>query len=568
LLTYIYSDLFWSRQVQAKAKVDDNSNEVKVDDVPETHETEPLAVILVNGLFHLLFLPDFTIEDPNTDFSEEDLNSQEFKNALMWAPGVGSNEKSVVSSTQYDKNRIDILRVMIAAFSEALYHHPDNYDSCSSMWLEVATSSDAPYAEIVLYSLMNTVLGYDPIGWGLPYGNLIATDTAKLLMESAVQSLIILLDYGHPIRYQKNGADNEPINSQLPYIAPNDTEAQGFNVFRKIMGTIESPDQLNFIFRGFVRLLNNSHQSESSYLPYSITRVTIEQELLILLWKCLEEIPKFMPFILRQCDITEILVPVCYFMLEGRKDPSKIGLMYLCTFILLKLSGERNFGVSLNKPYQLRLPVDIPLFTGSHADLLIIVLHKMIVSGLDKLSALYNCFLTIICNVSPYSKSLSTVAAVKLVNLFQLFTSPKFLYASEGNHIYVSMLLETFNNIVQYQYEGNVHVVYAIVKRKEVFEALANLTLPVAIQSATDLEDKRKMEEKKVKKGRRKNKAAANEEMQELPTDSAPTEFVSTESVERIVKQSGEVEECKTITTSESTKSPAAVGISLQSIKH
>jgi hypothetical protein len=227
----------------------------------------------------------------------------------------------------------------------------------------------------------------------------------------------------------------------------------------------------------------------------------------------------------------------------------------------LKLSGERNFGVSLNKPYQLRLPVDIPLFTGSHADLLIIVLHKMIVSGLDKLSALYNCFLTIICNVSPYSKSLSTVAAVKLVNLFQLFTSPKFLYASEGNHIYVSMLLETFNNIVQYQYEGNVHVVYAIVKRKEVFEALANLTLPVAIQSATDLEDKRKMEEKKLKKGRRKNKTVANDEMQELPTDSAPTEFVSTESVERIVKQSGEVEECKTITTSESTKSPAAVGI-------
>lgn len=474
----------------------------------------------------------------------------------MWAPGVGSNEKSVVSSTQYDKNRIDILRVMIAAFSEALYNHPDNYDSCSSMWLEVATSSDAPYAEIVLYSLMNTILGYDPVGWGLPYGNLIATDTAKMLMESAIQTLIILLDYGHPIRYQKNNAENESINSQLPYIAPNDTDAQGFNVFRKIMGTIEAPDQLNFIFRGFVRLLNNAHQSESSYLPYSITRVTIEQELLILLWKCLEEIPKFMPFILRQCDITELLVPICYFMLEGRKDPAKIGLMYLCTFILLKLSGERNFGVSLNKPYQLRLPVDIPLFTGSHADLLIIVLHKMIVSGLDKLSALYNCFLTIICNVSPYSKSLSTVAAVKLVNLFQLFTSPKFLYASEGNHIYVAMLLETFNNIVQYQYEGNVNVVYAIVKRKEVFEALANLTLPVAIQSATDLENKRKLEnEKKIKKGRKKNKAEVNEEMKELPTDSAPTEFVSTSSVERIVKQTGEVEESTSKSSSESTKS-------------
>ena len=50
--------------------------------------------------------------------------------------------------------------------------------------------------------------------------------------------------------------------------------------------------------------------------------------------------------------------------------------------------------MALNKPYQLRLPVDVPLFSGNHADLLVIVLHKLIVSGFDKLSALYNCFLT------------------------------------------------------------------------------------------------------------------------------------------------------------------------------
>ena len=49
-------------------------------------------------------------------------------------------------------------------------------------------------------------------------------------------------------------------------------------------------------------------QAESSYLPYSITRIGIEQELLVLLWKCLEEIPRFMPFILNHCDVTEILV--------------------------------------------------------------------------------------------------------------------------------------------------------------------------------------------------------------------------------------------------------------------
>ena len=46
-------------------------------------------------------------------------------------------------------------------------------------------------------------------------------------------------------------------------------------------GTIEDSSQLNFIYRGFVRLLNNVHLSESSYLPFSVTRMSIEQVTLL-----------------------------------------------------------------------------------------------------------------------------------------------------------------------------------------------------------------------------------------------------------------------------------------------
>jgi len=51
--------------------------------------------------------------------------------------------------------------------------------------------------------------------------------------------------------------------------------------------------QLNFIYKGFVRLLNNAHQSVSSYLPYSVPRINAEQELLILLWKVRPFIHRF-----------------------------------------------------------------------------------------------------------------------------------------------------------------------------------------------------------------------------------------------------------------------------------
>jgi len=76
---------------------------------------------------------------------------------------------------------------------------------------------------------------------------------------------------------------------------------------------------------------------------------------------------------------------------------------------------------------------------------------------------------------------MSLVASVKLVNLFELFSSPKFLYSSEKAYRHLALLFEIFNNIIQYQYNGNQHLVYAIVRRKDSFGRLASLTLPKAI---------------------------------------------------------------------------------------
>lgn len=72
--------------------------------------------------------------------------------------------------------------------------------------------------------------------------------------------------------------------------------------------------------------------------------------------------------------------------------------MHIGVFIILLLSGERNFGVRLNKPYATRVPMDIPVFTGTHADLLIVVFHKIITTGHQKLQPLFDCLLTIIVN--------------------------------------------------------------------------------------------------------------------------------------------------------------------------
>ena len=51
-----------------------------------------------------------------------------------------------------------------------------------------------------------------------------------------------------------------------------------------------------------------------------------------------------------------------------------IGLLHVGVFILLVLSGDRNFGVRLNKTYTHSVSMDLPRFSGTHADLLFLVI--------------------------------------------------------------------------------------------------------------------------------------------------------------------------------------------------
>lgn len=72
---------------------------------------------------------------------------------------------------------------------------------------------------------------------------------------------------------------------------------------------------------------------------------------------------------------------------------------------------------------------------------------------------------------------MSLVGAVKLVNLFELLASPKFLFSGYKAYHHLAQLLEIFNNIIQYQYHDNQHLVYAIIRRKDTFGKLATLSL-------------------------------------------------------------------------------------------
>jgi hypothetical protein len=70
------------------------------------------------------------------------------------------------------------------------------------------------------------------------------------------------------------------------------------------------------------------------------------------------------------------------------------------------------------------------------------------------LLSLRDCLFTIISNLSPYISSLSMTAALKLTKLFSHVAAPTNLLSYQPYHRFVQFLLDTFNNLVQYQYAG------------------------------------------------------------------------------------------------------------------
>jgi hypothetical protein len=462
-------------------------------------DQEPLALLVVHAAMHMLFLPQFTcdfyedssLQKTKRPVRKETKEDRELKleanlrekhvewgvsldptpSSIIWAPGAGVTAHELgfdASTRKYDKNRVEVLRLMLTVSCDPLFSPADEYNPLASRWLAVATAADAPNSICLFYSLLNTILGYDPKS--IPVTSGFSEGNHVRLVELSAQVLCVLLDCGVP-------GHPDPVLDQkgLPCVEFEVASKAGFNIFRTLLARVDTGRELTFIYTGFARLLRNVYEAESTYMGGS--KLGCYQELLVLFWKFLEENPLFMTHILTRCDINEIIVPICFLMYRSRRDPAHIGLVHICTFVLLKLSGERSFGVSLNRAFKKKLPTDLPLFHGCHTDLLAITLHKLVVNGAYKLVPLYSCFLTIISNISPYWKSMSLVAAVKLVNLFELFSSPKFLYSGEFAYRHLALLLEVFNNIIQYQYHGNAHLVYAIVRRKDSFGLLASLTL-------------------------------------------------------------------------------------------
>uniref|UniRef100_A0A3Q1I459 HID1 domain containing b n=1 Tax=Anabas testudineus TaxID=64144 RepID=A0A3Q1I459_ANATE len=496
ILPYIFEDadwrgFFWSTVPGAGRRLDDDGDD---------DEARPLAESLLLAVSDLLFCPDFTVQSHkknNPVSPPEDIQSID-SCEYIWEAGVGFAQSPLLNYV-HDLNRMELLKLLLTCFSEAMYLPPSPESKSLNPWVTFFCSAENRHALPLFTSLLNVVCAYDPVGYGIPYNHLLFSDHREQLVEQALQILIVTLEH------DGGSAASAALQALNTSAAEEEQEPAGpDNLFVNYLSRIHREEDLSFILKGLARLLNNP--LVQTYLPRSTKRIQCHQELLILFWKFCDFNKKFLFYVLKSSDVLEMLVPILFYLNDARADQSRVGLMHIGVFILLLLSGERNFGVRLNKPYTLRVPMDIPVFTGTHADLLVVIFHKIITSGHQRLQPLFDCLLTIIVNISPYLKSLSMVSANKLLHLLEAFSTPWFLFSTPQNHHLVFFLLEVFNNIIQYQFDGNCNLVYSIIRKRNVFHHLANLPSdPASIQKAL---------QKKKKSGISRTSSIENESME------------------------------------------------------
>lgn len=178
--------------------------------------------------------------------------------SIIWAPGVGVTAADLgydASTRKYDKNRIEVLRLLLAACCDPLFAPADEYNPLASRWLAVATAADAPNAVCLFYSLLNTILNYDPRGMGFSDAHHVK------LVELSAQVLCVLLDCGLP-------GSPEPVVDQNGRVCVEFELASkgGFNIFRTLLARIDTARELTLIYNGMTRLLRNVYEAEATYM--------------------------------------------------------------------------------------------------------------------------------------------------------------------------------------------------------------------------------------------------------------------------------------------------------------
>lgn len=139
------------------------------------------------------------------------------------------------------------------------------------------------------------------------------------LVEVCLQILIVTLD--HDLSLHSATSENQQ---------PFEEASVADNLFINYLSRVHRDEDFHFILKGITRLLNNP--LVQSYLPNSTKRLHCHQELLVFFWKLCDYNKKFLYYVLKSCDVLEVLVPILYHLNDSRADQCRFNFLFCFLF--------------------------------------------------------------------------------------------------------------------------------------------------------------------------------------------------------------------------------------------
>ena len=120
------------------------------------------ALLMMEAISILLFKPGFTIaplpQGVSTQPTVIDENS-------VWRSGISVMEAPNNYNTEYDGNRVALMRLLIVLLSQPLFHSPDEYLVILNPFSTYLTNRRCLNVKNLFVSLVNIIISYDCAGY-------------------------------------------------------------------------------------------------------------------------------------------------------------------------------------------------------------------------------------------------------------------------------------------------------------------------------------------------------------------------------------------------------------------
>lgn len=464
-------------------------------------QTGSLGQELVDTLLDLLFEPGFCVHNKLRKLTQGELVPLP---THIWAAGIPSVAKvcgvaagswapcSGNAEAMY-KNRIAVLRCLLACLTGTLHYPVEKAasESQANKFAEIVTSREKPHprASGLFFSLLNTILSYDPVGWGLPYNYLFSSSVPEQLVECCVSVLSVLLSYA---------------NDVVPAVHESNP-----NYFIQIIRKLKKADSFSFLFDGIVRLLEASTIADEAALLYEKRKMGCLEGVIALLFIILYHSKRFVDYVALEKDVGRLVVPIMYAIIADphlaqathavNKKPHNV--TELCFMCLLILSANTELCNSLNAVYKGTIPGNILSVAGNEctcADIVIAPLLKLS-SELPVDNTVTRILLTFLANACPYLKTIPVMYAEKLCSLFIRSSKPHFLAKSSLSYLYPATVLEIITKFIVYQTQTAFELMYSVICYEKDFVALRDMTFKSFSKAVKESKGAKKVKDEEKK---------------------------------------------------------------------